>query len=217
MIRALQDRGDEVVCLDLVRPSATDVHFLKTDLTDQASVDAAMQDVRNTLGGLDVLVHAAGMIKGAAFLDMAADDLVRHLEVNLVGAFRVAQPAAEMMLDQGGRILFLTSIHGQVGVPGRAAYAASKGGIASMARVMAAELAHHKIRVNVLAPGAVDGGMMPDPTTASGWVAATPSQRVAQVEEVARVASMLTSDDSSFINGQVIALDGGVSTLRILT
>lgn len=216
VIQALQDRGDQVVCLDLVRPVPADVHFIKTDLTDQASVDAAMAEVGGILGGLDVLVHAAGIIKGTPFLQMTADDLVRHLNVNLVGAFRMAQPAADMMLDRGGRILFLTSIHGQVGVPGRAAYAASKGGVASMARVMAAELAHHKIRVNVLAPGAVDGGMMPDPTTASGWVAATPSQRVAHVEEVARVACMLTSDDSSFINGQVIALDGGASTLRIL-
>ncbi len=119
-----------------------------------------------------------------------------------------------MMVKNGGRIVLVTSIHGQVGVHGRAAYAASKGGIASMARVMAAELAHHRIRVNVLAPGAVDGGMLPDPKARQGWVEATPSNRVAYLQEVASVAVMLTSEDASFVNGQVVAVDGGVSTVR---
>lgn len=216
IISALRSRGDEVTCLDLERPSDDDIPFLQTDLESDESVAASMEEVKRSKGGLDVLIHAAGLIKTAPFLEMETDDLKRLLDVNLVGAYRVAKLAADMMLDQGGRILFITSIHGQIGVPGRAAYAASKGGLASMARVMAAELARYKIRVNVLAPGAVDGGMMPDPTTRTGWVSATPSQRVAEVEEVARVSSMLTSNYSSFINGQVIALDGGVSTLRIL-
>ena len=139
-----------------------------------------------------------------------------HLRINVMGAFRVAQAASrEMIATGGGRIVMVTSIHGQIGVPGRGAYAASKGAVAAMARVMAVELARHRIRVNVLAPGAVDGGMTPDPTSRIGWVAATPSGRVAHLDEIARVAVTLTSEDLSFINGQVIAVDGGASTLRV--
>lgn len=215
VIRALERRGDQVICLDQAEPDTAAAGYIHMDVADSGSVVAAMEEARQRLGGLDVLVHAAGILRPAAFLDILEEDMAAHLDVNLMGAFRVSQSAARMMVDHGGRILLITSIHGQIGVPERGAYAASKGGIASLARVMAAELARHRIRVNVLAPGAIDGGMVPDPTTRTGWVAATPSQRVAHLEEVATIATMLTSDASSFVNGQIISIDGGASTLRI--
>lgn len=214
VIRALENRGDRVLCLDRAVPEGDSDNFVPLDVTDAGSVAAAMETAQQRLGGLDVLVHAAGILKSGAFLDVSDQDMAEHLEINLMGAFRVAQAAARMMKGHGGRIVLLTSIHGQVGIADRAAYAASKGGVAALARVMAVELAPHRIRVNVLAPGAVDGGMMPDPHTRSGWVNATPSRRVAHIEEIARVAAMLTSADASFITGQIIAVDGGASTLR---
>lgn len=215
VIAALHKRGDRVLCLDKTPPETGDTEYVPLDVVDRTSVNKAMSEVQSKLGGLDVLVHSVGILIPAAFLEISDEDMAKHLEVNLMGAFRVAQSAARMMKKEGGRIVLITSIHGQVGVPERGAYAASKGGIASFARVMAAELAQYRIRVNVLAPGAVDGGMMPNPNTRTGWVAATPIQRVAHLEEVATVAQMLTSDSSSFINGQIIAVDGGASTLKI--
>ena len=161
-----------------------------------------------------MLIHAAGIIKTADFCDLNYLDFDDVLRVNLLGAFHVAQEATRHMIGSGGRIVMVTSIHGQIGVPGRSAYAASKGAVAALARVMASELAQHRIRVNVLAPGAIDGGMLPDPAARRGWISATPSSRVAYLAEVANVAAMLSSEDASFVNGQIVAVDGGASTVR---
>lgn len=214
IISALLERGDQVVCLDRNPPNQADIPFFKVDIADGSSVRTAFDLASSELDGLDNLIHAAGIIRTSAFLDLEESEFEELLAVNLMGAFRVAQTASKMMLKSGGRIVLITSIHGQIGVHGRCAYAASKGGVASMARVMAAELSHWRIRVNVLAPGAVDGGMIPDPNSRQGWIKATPSGRVAYLEEIAGVAMMLTSEDASFVNGQIVAVDGGVSTVR---
>jgi len=214
IIKELTKRGDDVICLDRVPPEGDASNYIEIDATDPLSVKAAMEKVHSRLKGIDNLIHTIGILRGAPFLEISDEDMRGHYDVNFMSAFRVGQTAARMMLGQGGRIVFITSIHGQVGVPERGAYAASKGAIASLARVMAVELAPEKIRVNVLAPGAIDGGMQPNAKTRTGWVSATPSKRVAQLEEISRVATMLTSDDASFINGQIISVDGGASTLR---
>ncbi|WP_420862543.1 SDR family NAD(P)-dependent oxidoreductase [Algirhabdus cladophorae] len=214
IIAAMKARGDEVVCLDMRRPEQDDVAFIEVDVSNRASVNEALDEAVQFLGGIDSLVHSAGIIKTSKFCDLNEQDFLDVVDVNLLGAFRVAQQASRHMADHGGRIVLVTSIHGQIGVPGRGAYAAAKGGIASLARVMAAELAERRIRVNVLAPGAVDGGMLVDPRSREGWVSATPSKRVAYLKEVAGVAAMLTSEDASFVNGQIVAVDGGVSTVR---
>ncbi|MEP5761077.1 MAG: SDR family oxidoreductase [Litoreibacter sp.] len=213
IISALLQRGDQVACLDQSPAQRADVPYFHVDVGDGASVRTAFTRAASELEGLDVLIHAAGIIRTSPFLDLDENEFEELLAVNLLGAFRVAQTASKLMLENGGRILLVTSIHGQIGVNGRCAYAASKGGVASMARVMAAELSHSRIRVNVLAPGAVDGGMLPDPSARRGWVKATPSNRVAYLEEVAGVATILTSDGASFVNGQIVAVDGGVSTV----
>lgn len=216
ILRLLRERGDRVLCLDRVAPETVPSDFIPLDVTDAESTRAAIATAEARLGRLDVLIHTVGLLRTNAFLEISADEMREHLNVNLMGAFHVAQAVAEKMKDRGGRIVLVTSIHGQVGVPNRGAYAASKGGVAALARVMAAELAKYRIRVNVLAPGALEGGMTPDPCTRSGWTAATPSCRVAQVEEAARAAAMLSSDEASFINGQIVAVDGGASTLRLI-
>ncbi len=214
VMRALTKRGDRVIGLDRLVPETSSATSLPVELTDAASVRAAVDQAAEMLGQIDVLVHAAGIMRVSSFMQTTEGDLEKQLDVNLMGAFRVCQAVAARMLGTGGRILIMTSVHGQVGVPGRAAYAASKGALAALGRVMAAELAPHRIRVNMLAPGAVDGGLQPTASSRDHWVAATPSQRVAQPDEVARFAAMLTSDDASFINGQTIAIDGGASTLK---
>lgn len=214
--RVLVARGDRVVGLDIADTSeATDLH-LKVDLTDRASVELGIDRAVGFLDGIDVFVHAAGVIATKPFLDLSDVEFQRHVDVNLLGTFRVCQSVARVMKPTGGRIVLITSIHGQIGVAQRAAYAATKGAIAAMGRVMAAELAADSIRVNMLSPGAIDGGMSPEPGARQKWIDATPSRRVAKLQEVAQAAAMLTSDDASFVNGQTIAIDGGASTLRTL-
>ena len=167
-------------------------------------------------GRPDTLIYAAGYLEGAAILDLEPAELQRHLDVNLFGALFVAQKVAELMKPGGGRILFISSIHGQIGVPNRGAYAMSKAALGALSRALAVELSPYGIRVNVLAPGPVDAGMQPDPEVRGRWEEATPAGRVARLEEVAHFAELLTSEHASFLSGQTIALDGGVSTLRAM-
>lgn len=214
VIQALRARGDEVICLDLRAPSRSDSEFVEVDVTDRLSVNQAIRTAAKMLGGIDALVHAAGIIETAPFCELDETDFQRILDVNLLGTFRIAQETSRYMCKRGGRIVLVSSIHGQIGVPGRSAYAAAKGGIASLARVMAAELAQHRVRVNVLAPGAVNGGMLGNGRSRQGWVTATPIKRLAYLEEVAGVAALLTSENASFVTGQIVPVDGGVSTVR---
>ncbi|SCZ68135.1 3-oxoacyl-[acyl-carrier protein] reductase [Epibacterium ulvae] len=214
IISALVARGDRVICLDRRPPRSEHTDFIEVDVADRLSVNGAIDAAVNKLGGVDVLIHAAGIMKTAAFCDLDDGELAEHLNINMMGAFRVAQRTVKHMSPNGGRIVFITSIHGQLGVPGRSAYAASKGAIASLARVMAAELAEQNIRVNVLAPGAIDGGMSPDSRSRQGWLDVTPSNRVAHLSEVAAMATVLTSFSASFVTGQVVAIDGGASTVK---
>lgn len=216
IIRALSARGDIVVGIDRVVPEDASFTFFPVELSDRPSVVRAVENSVHEMGGIDVLIHAAGIMRRAPFEDITEEEMLRHLEVNLMGAFRVCQIVSERMLETGGRVLLITSIHAQVGVPHRAAYAASKGGVEAMGRVLAAELAPHRVRVNMLAPGAIDGGIQSSQSTRDYWIDATPIKRVASLEEVARAAVFLTSNDASFINGQTLTIDGGANVLKML-
>ena len=102
------------------------------DVTDAISVEHAVARAVESLGGVDVLIHAAGMIETKPFLSLQDDEMLRHLNVNVMGTLRVCRAVSRMMIGGGGRIVTVTSIHSQIGVAGRAAYAASKGAIAAM-------------------------------------------------------------------------------------
>lgn len=206
--------GRRVVVLDRRPPVDETLPHVEIDVASDASVEAALAVVEAEHGEADALIFAAGVLSGASVLSLTDEDALRHFDVNTLGAVRVSQRVAAGMTARGGKILFVSSIHGQIGVPNRAAYAMSKAALGAWARAMAVELAPHRIRVNVLAPGAVDAGMTPDPASRAFWTGQTPSGRVAKVEEIARFAALLTSDDASFMTGQTVAVDGGASNLR---
>jgi len=210
----IEQNGRNVVVLDRQQPGCGKRPFQLVDITSDASVEVALDHVVQRFGVPEVLICATGYLSGASVLDLSKDDIQAHLDVNLFGAFNVAQRTARLMRGAGGKILFISSIHGQIGVPNRGAYAMSKAALGALARAMAVELSANNIRVNVLAPGAVNAGMSPDPEARRYWQCETPAGRVANVEEIARFADMLTSDQASFVTGQTIAVDGGASTLR---
>ncbi len=216
IVDRLIDTQHGVVVLDRTPSTNPKALFLKTDITDPVSVQRSFEQIKKRSERCAGLVVASGILRSSAFLDLTDSDLQAHLDVNLLGAFRVAQAAARLMQTHGGRMVFITSIHGQIGVPDRAAYAMSKAGVGALVRAMAVELAPFNIRVNALAPGAIDGGMSPNAHTRQYWRDQTPSHRVAHIEEVVNATLMLMSNEASFLSGQTIALDGGVSTSRIL-
>ena len=213
VVDALSSRGDAIVNLDQTKGPRG--HWIKANLADGRSVAEAVNSGVKCLGGVDVLVHTAGIFSASTFFDVEEGQFQNIINVNLLGSFRVAQAVAAHMKHKGGRILFISSIHGQYGVQGRLAYGASKAGIDAMTRAMSAELAEHHIRVNALAPGAVEAGMHADGQFRSDWARVTPAGRKVTAAEVANLAAMLTSDEASFVSGQVIRQDGGASTAQI--
>lgn len=214
IVSAALGRGDRVVNLDRVPSEAAP--WIEVDFADTASVAKAVDKATDILGGIDVLIHSAGVFRANAFLTISDEEFSEVLNINLLGSFRIAQQVASRMVGGGGRILLMSSIHAKYGVRGRLAYGASKAGLEAMTRVMATELSEYGIRVNALAPGAVSVGMMPaDATHVSDWISVTPAKRKVTPIEVAGMAMLLTCDDASFVSGQVISQDGGASISHI--
>jgi len=207
-------RGNRIVVLDRLAPRLENVDFFQIDIASQDDVDRCFKTIDRAGMVPDILIVASGYLKGGSFEKLQVPDLLAHMEINTFGAFRVAQACVARMKGKGGRLLFLSSVHGHVGVSSRCAYAMSKAALEAMARAIAVEFAAEKIRVNILAPGPVDTGMQGDEAARQYWMGATPAGRVATAVEIARFAAVMTSDDASFISGQTIHIDGGVTNLR---
>ena len=186
---------------------------IAADVGDAAAVRRMVEDVVTAFGSLDILVNNAGVQTWAPFLDVTESEWDLVIRTNLKGCFLCTQTAAHAM-SQGGVVVNIGSGCNKVPFPGLAAYTASKGGIEMLTKVAAVELAPRKIRVNCVAPGAVEieRTRLEVPDYAGTWGAVTPLGRVGQPEDIARTVRFLASDDSAFITGQTIWVDGGLFT-----
>lgn len=187
--------------------------WVRLDVTDTESVDAAFSEVESTFGNVEVVVSNAGLTRDGLVLRMSDHDFTSVVDANLTGAFRVARRAAKTMLRaRWGRIVFISSISGRVGQAGQANYAASKAGVLGMAKSLARELASRNICVNVVEPGPLPTDMtaaLSDDQRAQ-LVAAVPLGRMGELDEVAAAVEFLASDDASYITGVALAVDGGL-------
>ena len=183
------------------------------DVGDAAAVHRMMEEVAANLGSLDILVNNAGVQTWTPFLDVTEAEWDLVIRTNLKGCFLCTQTAARVM-PRGGVIVNIGSGCNKVPFPGLVAYTASKGGIEMLTKVAAVELAPRKIRVNCVAPGAVEveRTRLEVADYAGTWGAVTPLGRVGRPEDVARTVRFLASDDSAFITGQTIWVDGGLFT-----
>jgi meso-butanediol dehydrogenase/(S,S)-butanediol dehydrogenase/diacetyl reductase len=185
---------------------------LLCDVADEAQVVRAFGRVDELLGGVDVLIANAGISIRAPFLEIRSDDWRRVLDVNLTGVFHCAQQAARRMdAGDGGVILMTASTNGLTGHPFYADYNASKAGVILLARTMALELAP-KIRVNAVCPGYVLTPMQQaeyTPEMLAAVDAGIPLGRHARTEEIASLFAFLASDESTYLTGAVISIDGG--------
>jgi len=181
----------------------------------RGEVATAVVDTVAAFGRIDVLVNNAGIFRAAEFLDIAEADWDAVIDVNLKGAFLVAQAVArEMAKTGGGAIVNMSSVNGVTAIPTIASYNASKGGIDQLTRVMALSLADRGIRVNAVAPGTIATELAQKAVLGSAEAAArimsrTPLRRLGQPDEVAAVCAFLASDAASYMTGEIVYVDGG--------
>ncbi len=183
------------------------------DVSDAAAVDAALAQVEDQLGPVEVLVANAGMTKDGLLVRMSDDDFTDVIETNLTGTFRLARSVAKkMMRARYGRIVLMSSVGAYLGAAGQANYAASKAGLIGLGRSMARELASRGITVNVVAPGPIDTDMFAVVTEArrDELAATVPMQRLGSPDEVAAAVRFLASDEAGYVTGAVLPVDGGL-------
>jgi len=184
------------------------------DVGDADDARRMIDEVVRRFGRIDILVNNAGTQTWAPFLEVTESDWDLVIRTNLTGCFLCTQAAARQMQKTGGVIINLGSGSNKVPFPGLAAYTASKGGIEMLTRVAAVELAPYRIRVNCVAPGAVEveRTRLESDDYAGTWGAVTPLGRIGEPVDVARVVRFLASDDSAFVTGQTLWVDGGLFT-----
>lgn len=186
---------------------------VKCDIADPEAVDAAIAQVEEELGDIEVLVANAGMTKDGLLVRMSDDDFTSVIDTNLTGTFRFARGVTKkMMRARFGRIVLMSSVGAYLGAAGQANYAASKAGLIGLARSMARELATRGITVNVVTPGPIDTDMFAAVTDKrrDELAATVPMNRLGAPEEVAAAVRFLASDEASFITGAVLPVDGGI-------
>lgn len=192
----------------------------EVDVTDADGVTAMVKDAAASLGGLHILVHSAGIGVERSFLETTPEEWRRVIEVDLTGTFLCGQAAAREMVKGGyGRIVNLSSAAGVLGGTGRAAYGAAKGGVISLTRVMAVELAPYGITVNALTPGAIETELvarMHSAKTREVYTKATPLDRYGTPSETAWAALFLASEQASYVTGHMLAVDGGFTAAGIM-
>ncbi|MGK9051633.1 SDR family NAD(P)-dependent oxidoreductase [Neorhizobium petrolearium] len=191
------------------------------DVTDEAAVARIADRCRTLAAPLAALVNSAGIAANVRFADTTADTLRRIYEVNVVGAFSLSQALAPILHENGGgSIVHIASVSGIKGNLGRSAYGASKGALITLTKIMAVELADDLIRVNAIAPGPIETPMVRETHTAvtrEEWHRTVPMRRYGQPEEIASAIAFLIDDrQSSYVTGQILAVDGGFTAAGLM-
>jgi 3-oxoacyl-[acyl-carrier protein] reductase len=183
------------------------------DVTQGDQVAAALASALETFGQIDVLINNAGITKDNIVLKMKEDEWDAVLNVNLKGSFLCTQKALRYLLKRpAAAIVNITSVIGLMGNIGQSNYAASKGGLIALTKSTAKELAGRNLRVNAVAPGFIETEMtakLPEDVV-KNYASAIPMNRMGKPEDVANLCVFLASDDSAYITGQVIQVDGGL-------
>ena len=194
------------------------------DVSREAEVRAMFQQMITAWGTIDILVSNAGIQRDAALVDMTLEQWNTVLAVNLTGTFLCVREAAREMIRRGprpdvaratGKIICISSVHERIPWAGHVNYAASKGGMMLFMQSVAQELAPHRIRVNSIAPGAIQTPMnTPEweiPGAVEQVLTMIPYGRIGQPEDIGRAAAWLVSDDADYIHGQTLFVDGGMT------
>ncbi|KAA0993087.1 SDR family oxidoreductase [Dyadobacter aurulentus] len=202
--------------------------LVKADVSREDDVLAMFRETINKFGRLDVLISNAGLQKDAPFLEMTLQEWQKVIDVNLTGMFLCCRAAARQFLAQEkaaegtshselsiGKIVMMSSVHDIIPWAGHVNYAASKGGIMMFMKSISQELAPHKIRVNSVSPGAIktpiNKEVWSDPAKYDELMNLIPYKRIGTPQDVAKAVAWLASDDSDYVNGETLYIDGGMT------
>jgi len=185
-----------------------------TDVGNKDAVEACVARAVETFGRIDILVNNAGITRDKLLIRMSDEDWDQVLQINLKGAFLFSRAAARLMLKQrSGVMVQIASIIGLIGNAGQCNYAASKAGLIAMTKSLARELGSRGVRVNAVAPGFIVSKMTDalPVEVRDQMLANTPLGRFGAAEDVAKAVAFLASDDASYVTGQVLSVNGGMS------
>ena len=217
-----EDRAQQIVAE--IKSAGGEALAIHADVSQESEVQAMFAQATKAWGSVDILVNNAGLQRDAKFHEMSLKDWNFVIGVNLTGQFLCAREAVREFLRRGvvpsisraaGKIVCMSSVHDVIPWAGHANYAASKGGVAMLMKTMAQELASKKIRVNSVSPGAIK-----TPINTSAWntpeaeaslLKLIPYYRVGETDDIARAAIWLASDESDYVNGATIYVDGGMT------
>lgn len=212
--------GAKVVLVDLneekgkaleaeLKAQNADALFVKANITSEEEVHNIFKETIAAFGKVDIVFNNAGIGRVTPTEELAYAEWRNTVNVDLDGVFLVARDAIrEMLKSGGGTIVNTASMYGWVGSPGSAAYNAAKGGVINLTRSLALEYATKNIRINALAPGFIDTPIIPEESK-EVLKTMTPMQRLGQSEEMAKAVLFMASDDSSYMTGNVLTVDGG--------
>lgn len=210
--------------VDEIKKGGSQALAIHADVSREDQVGAMFQEMLGTWGTIDILVNNAGLQRDAAFPEMTLAQWDTVLSVNLTGMFLCAREAARQMIRQGvrpgvsraaGKILCMSSVHELIPWAGHVNYTASKGGVQMLMKSLAQELAPRRIRVNSIAPGAIRTPINREawetPEALKSLLTFIPCGRIGEPEDIGRAAVWLASDDSDYVHGHTLFVDGGMT------
>ena len=208
-----EDKANDVA-KDIIS-SGGSASTVRVDISNSESVDEAFTSIEKDYTSVDVLINNAGVTKDNILPRMKKDEWLEVIQTNLTGSFYTSQRAVKpMMKNKWGRIIFISSIVGLSGNQGQANYAASKAGLIGLAKSISKELGSRNITSNVVAPGYIETDMTSflDDQNKENIIEQLSIKRIGKPEDISNIVSFLCSDESEYITGQVIPVDGGLTT-----